>query len=94
MLTLLPSSRHSIMHKTQVFIRDDQYDALQEIIAITGEKQSTLIREGIDLFIRKTTQKQLWKEKLMTLSGSLTEEEANEMKDDIKKSRESWKNRS
>ena len=82
------------MHKTQVFIRDDQYDALQEIIAITGEKQSTLIREGIDLFIRKTTQKQLWKEKLMTLSGSLTEEEANEMKDDIKKSRESWKNRS
>ena len=80
------------MHKTQVFIRDDQYDALQEIIAITGKKQSTLIREGIDLFIRKTTQKQLWKEKLMTLSGSLTEEEASEMKDDIKKSRESWKN--
>ena len=81
------------MHKTQVFIRDDQYDALQEIIAITGEKQSTLIREGIDLLLRKTTQKQLWKEKLMTLSGSLTEEEANEMKNDIKKSRESWKNR-
>jgi Arc/MetJ-type ribon-helix-helix transcriptional regulator len=81
------------MHKTQVFIRDDQYDALQEIIALTGEKQSALIREGIDLFIRKITQEQRWKEKLMALSGSLTEEEANEMKADIQKSRESWKNR-
>jgi Arc/MetJ-type ribon-helix-helix transcriptional regulator len=81
------------MHKTQVFIRDDQYDALQEIIALTGEKQSALIREGIDLFIRKITQEQRWKEKLMALSGALTEEEANEMKNDIKKSREGWKNR-
>jgi Arc/MetJ-type ribon-helix-helix transcriptional regulator len=81
------------MHKTQVFIRDDQYDALQEIIALTGEKQSALIREGIDLFIRKITQEQRWKEKLMALSGALTEEEANEMKADIQKSREGWKNR-
>jgi hypothetical protein len=52
-----------------------------------------LIREGIDLFIRKITQEQRWKEKLMSLSGALTEEEANEMKNDIKKSREGWKNR-
>lgn len=82
------------MHKTQVFIRDDQYEVLQDLIQVTGKKQSALIREGIDLIIKNIQQKQTWKEKTMSLSGSISYEEAEEMKTDIKQSRESWKNRS
>ena len=81
------------MHKTQVFIRDDQYEVLQSLILVTGKKQSALIREGIDLIIKSLQKKQAWKEKMMSLSGSISYEEAEEMKEDIKQSRESWKTR-
>ncbi len=81
------------MHKTQVFIRDDQYEILQTLAGLTNKKQSALIREGIDLIIQNLQKKQLWKEKLMALSGTLSEQEAEEMKADIQHSRESWKAR-
>lgn len=81
------------MHKTQVFIRNDQYEALQKLIFATGKKQSALIRESIDLFINRAEKKQFWKEKLMSLPGSISDKEAEEMKADIKTSRENWKNR-
>jgi tripartite-type tricarboxylate transporter receptor subunit TctC len=81
------------MHKTQVFIRDDQYKILQSLMLVTGKKQSALIREGIDLIIKNLHKKQAWKEKMMSLSGSISYKEAEEMKVDIKDSRESWKAR-
>lgn len=81
------------MHKTQVFIRDDQYEGLQTLAGLTNKKQSVLIREGIDLIINKLQKKQLWKEKLMTLSGTLSNQDAEEMKADIQQSRDSWKSR-
>ncbi len=81
------------MHKTQVFIRDDQYEVLQTLAGLTNKKQSVLIREGIDLIINNLQKKQLWKERLMALSGSLSDQEAEEMKVDIQHSRESWKTR-
>ncbi len=81
------------MHKTQVFIRDDQYKVLQTLAGLTNKKQSALIREGIDLIISSLQKKQLWKEKLMALSGALSDQEAEEMKADIQQSRASWKSR-
>ena len=56
-----------MMHKTQVFIRDDQYEILQTLAQVSGKKQSALIREGIDLIIKQIQKKQLWKERLMAL---------------------------
>ena len=81
------------MHKTQLFIRDDQYQMLQNLASVTGKKQSALIREGIDLYIKNLQKKQLWKEKIMSLSGLLSDEEGEEMKTDIHSSRASWKKR-
>lgn len=81
------------MHKTQVFIRRDQYDALQKLVFASGEKQSALIRESIDLLLKKAEKRQLWKERLMSLSGSISDEDAEEMQINIKNAREAWRKR-
>ncbi len=39
------------MRKAQVFLRDDQKAALQQLSRRTGRKQSELIRHGVDLAI-------------------------------------------
>jgi len=39
------------MEKTQVFLREEQREALREIAARTGQRQSALIRHGVDLVI-------------------------------------------
>lgn len=81
------------MQKTQVFIRDDQKASLQHIARITGRKQSTLIREGIDLYIKRIESKQAWKENLMQLAGSLSDKEADEMLETTKTLRANSNNR-
>lgn len=81
------------MHKTQVFIRDDQYEALKRLISTTGKKQSALIRESIDIYLKKAKKDNQWKQNILDISGSLSEEEADEMKQDMTSFRSSWKNR-
>ena len=39
------------MQKVQVFLREDQKRALRSISARTGQRQSDLIRKGVDLVI-------------------------------------------
>lgn len=87
------SSAKKNMRKTQIFLRDDQYQALQKMILLTGKKLGVLIREGIDFRIQADQKKKLWKENLLKLSGSLPEDESKEMKQDIQKLRKGWKNR-
>jgi len=41
------------MLKVQVFLRDDQKAALKGISARTGQKQSDLIRQSVDLLIER-----------------------------------------
>lgn len=81
------------MQKTQVFIRDDQKATLQHLARVTGKKQSALIREGIDLYIKRTEKKQAWKENLMALAGSLSDKEADEMRETAKTLRSNSNNR-
>lgn len=81
------------MHKTQVFIRDDQKQELSRIAQITGRKQSTLIREGIDLYLKKVETQNTWKENMMKLAGCLTQEEGEEMQETARQLRSGWKNR-
>ena len=45
------------MEKTQVFLREEQRDALREIAARTGQRQSALIRHGVDLVIAEIQSK-------------------------------------
>lgn len=81
------------MHKTQVFIREDQRNTLQNLSRMTGKKQSALIREGIDWYTQKIMANQIWRTNLHNLAGSLSEEEAENMKSDIEASRRDWVNR-
>lgn len=81
------------MHKTQVFIRDDQKQQLSRIAHITGRKQSTLIREGIDLYLKKVEAQNTWKENMMKLAGCLTQEEGEEIQEIARQLRSGWKNR-
>jgi len=81
------------MQKTQVFIRDDQKQELSRLARITGRKQSTLIREGIDLYLKKAKVQSTWKENMMQLAGSLTEEEGESMQETVRQLRSGWNSR-
>ncbi len=81
------------MQKTQVFIRDDQKKELSRLARITGRKQSTLIREGIDLYLEKAKVQSTWKENMMKLAGFLTEEEGESMQETVRQLRSGWNNR-
>lgn len=81
------------MQKTQVFIRDDQKKELSRLARITGRKQSTLIREGIDLYLEKAKVQSTWKENMMKLAGCLTEEEGESMQETVRQLRSGWNNR-
>lgn len=43
------------MQKIQVFLREDQKAALKSISLRTAQKQSELIRKGVDLLIERAT---------------------------------------
>jgi hypothetical protein len=50
------------MQKVQTFLREDQKTALRRIAARTGQKQSDLIRKGVDLVIdRAQNEKADWR---------------------------------
>lgn len=50
------------MQKIQAFLREDQKAALKKIAARTGQKQSDLIRQGVDLVIdRADSEKADWR---------------------------------
>ena len=58
------------MKKIQVFLRDDQKDALKAIAARTGQKQSDLVRRGVDLLIEKARQRDAdWREATRRIAG-------------------------
>jgi hypothetical protein len=57
------------MQKVQVFLREDQKSALRSIAARTGQKQSDLIRQGVDLLIDRTKQEVDWREAILSGAG-------------------------
>lgn len=58
------------MQKTQVFLRQDQKDALRIISTRSGEKQSALIRRGVDLLLEQEAHREPdWKEAWRSASG-------------------------
>jgi hypothetical protein len=57
------------MRKVQVFLREDQKSALRAIAARTGEKQSDLIRQGVDLLIVKAKEAADWREVTREVAG-------------------------
>lgn len=81
------------MHRTQVFIRNDQKEALSRLAQLTGRKQSDCIREGIDLYIQHSKKTQAWKTNLMQLAGCLSDDEGADMLHVAQQSRAGWNNR-
>ncbi|MBL26692.1 MAG: hypothetical protein CMM50_03960 [Rhodospirillaceae bacterium] len=58
------------MEKVQVFLRGDQKAALKAIGARTGQRQSDLIREGVDLLIERSEQQDAdWREVTRAVAG-------------------------
>jgi len=58
------------MQKIQVFLREDQKAALKSISARTGQKQSDLIRKGIDLVIDSAERQEAdWREVTRAVAG-------------------------
>jgi hypothetical protein len=58
------------MQKIQVFLRADQKKALRAIASRTGEKQSDLVRKGVDLVVeRATAQTADWREATRAAAG-------------------------
>lgn len=51
------------MQKIQVFLREDQKAALKALSARTGTRQSDLVRQGVDLLLRTTAERnESWRE--------------------------------
>lgn len=42
------------MRKAQVFLTEDQFNALRKVAKATGRKQSEIIRRGVDLAVAET----------------------------------------
>ena len=58
------------MPKMHVFLREDQTAALKSISARTGQKQSDLIRKGVDLLIEKARREDAdWREATRLAAG-------------------------
>jgi hypothetical protein len=58
------------MQKIQVFLREDQKAALKSIAARTGQKQSDLIRKGVDLLIDRAQREDVdWREATRAVAG-------------------------
>lgn len=58
------------MQKTQIFLREDQKAALKSIAARTGQRQSDLIRKGVDLLIDRTEREDVdWREATRAVAG-------------------------
>jgi len=58
------------MKKVQVFLRDEQKVALKSISARTGQKQSDLIRRGVDLLIDRAEREDAdWREATRAAAG-------------------------
>jgi hypothetical protein len=58
------------MQKVQVFLREDQKVALKSISARTGQKQSDLIRRGVDLLIDNAEREEAdWREATRAAAG-------------------------
>jgi len=58
------------MQKIQVFLREDQKAALKSISAHTAQKQSDLIRKGIDLLIEQAKREDIdWREATHAAAG-------------------------
>lgn len=58
------------MQKAQVFLRDDQKKELKALAARTGQRQSELIRQGVDLVIEQERRKEGdWKSAFHAVCG-------------------------
>lgn len=58
------------MQKVQTFLREDQKAALKRIAARTGQRQSDLIRQGVDLVIdRAENEKADWRAVTRSVAG-------------------------
>ena len=58
------------MRKVQVFLREDQKAALRSISARTRQKQSDLIRNGVDLLIARAEREEVdWREATRAAAG-------------------------
>jgi Arc/MetJ-type ribon-helix-helix transcriptional regulator len=58
------------MQKIQVFLRQDQKDALKALAARTGARQSDLVRQSVDLLLQTTTeQDEDWREATRGVAG-------------------------
>jgi hypothetical protein len=49
------------MRKVQVFLREDQKEALKALAARTRTRQSDLIRQSVDLLLQKAEQNEDWR---------------------------------
>jgi hypothetical protein len=75
-----------------VEITPEQYKALQELAARRGDKQvSALVAEAIDQFLREDVDEKLRREELLSLAGSLSKPEADELRRRVKALRRSWR---
>lgn len=58
------------MQKVQIFLREDQKAALKTISAQTGQRQSDLIRKGVDLLIERTESENVdWRQVTRAVAG-------------------------
>jgi hypothetical protein len=58
------------MQRIQVFLREDQKVALNSISARTGQKQSDLIRRGVDMLIDNAEREEAdWREATRAAAG-------------------------
>ncbi|GIX28525.1 MAG: hypothetical protein KatS3mg123_2406 [Burkholderiales bacterium] len=56
--------------KSRFFLREDQKAALKSIAARTGQKQSDLIRKGVDLLIDRAQRQDVdWREATRAVAG-------------------------
>jgi hypothetical protein len=75
-----------------VEIKPEQYKALQELAARRGDKQvSALVAEAIDQFLREDVDEKLRREELLSLAGSQSKPEADELRRRVKALRRSWR---
>lgn len=58
------------MEKIQVFLRQDQKEALRELARRLGTRQSDLVRRGVDLVIDKAEKEDAgWREATRSVAG-------------------------
>lgn len=76
------------MQKIQVFLRDDQKQALKKLSARTGARQSDLVRQSVDLLLESASQKpDDWREATRAAAGLWEDRDAADfesMRDAVK----------